>query len=162
MRNGGEGGKPGSPAQAGASALKPGWHWHTKLPGVLTHTFPNSGRHCCSKTHSSISVEDKEDHKHCYRRLLVAHTPPPNGALRSHTNTVDAALTYTTLSIASHYVSRWAGAGEGAGAVSAKGIILTGLQARNCSQGTLVYICIIKQNPRNLFFFFKYTMFFSV
>lgn len=48
------------PTQAGASALKPCWHRHAKLPGVFTHTFPSSRRHCSSKLHSSTSAEEKE------------------------------------------------------------------------------------------------------
>lgn len=46
------------PTQAAVSALKPSWHWHEKLPGVLTHTFPSSRRHSSSKLHSSTSTEE--------------------------------------------------------------------------------------------------------
>lgn len=46
------------PTQAAVSALKPSWHWHEKLPGVLTHTFPSSRRHGSSKLHSSTSTEE--------------------------------------------------------------------------------------------------------
>lgn len=120
---------------------------------MLTHSFPNSGRHCCSTTHSSISVEDKEDHKRWYRRPFIPDTEPPDGALR----TIEGALTYATLTILSHYVSCGAGAGEGAGGVSAKGVTLTGLQARNCSQRTLIYVCMKKYKDH---FFFKCITFF--
>lgn len=78
---------------------------------------------------------------------------PQTASPRGPTNTVGAALTHTTLSTASHYVAGRAGAGEGAGGVPAEGIILTGLQARDCSQRALVYICIKKQNTRKLFGF---------
>lgn len=60
----------------------------------------------------------------------------------TRTRTDDPILTYTALSIWSHYVPCGAGAAEGARAVNAKDITLTGLQARHCSQRTLIYICI--------------------
>lgn len=50
-------------------------------------------------------------------------------------------FTYTALSIQSPYISHWARAGEGTRGVCAFSPFLTGLQARDCSQSTFIYVC---------------------
>lgn len=75
-----------------------------------------------------------------YRAPEIVHTTVTYTL--THTHTVDTLLTYTALSVSSHYISCGAGAGEGTRGVSTKDITLTGLQARHSSQRTLIYICI--------------------